>query len=689
MGQIFYSEVDANLANELDARAAVATDRTTTALNYMVSKIANVELIAYKNQDVKNQSPNNRLYTLGGDRVRKGNYLPSGFLSDDNVVFNKSKTNTYKVPPFITACDVSINDHSFGLLNSATINIVIPDPIRDIDLIESIFARPGRALTLRIVHPDEAIVVNGYLDASTIQPAIPVKPVNTKINVFEFDGLLTSFNMSYLTDVTVQLTVHARGTSNVYTDVSMLTDPDNTDLTKDTEKLPSDFYEKIHTELKSLVDSLYKKTTEIHLAYQALPDTSEFQELYGEHDQWYFRSNLLWDKQEHYYVQIGLLVRYLNQFILTKQQKFTPGAFIICNDIYCKSNYYEKMISADPDNILILSADVYGKDPTTKQDRHFVDRGGNWKQDTDGDMYTDTTFHDESKSFSYPSRIFINTNVINSIMTQVTVKTKTMNVGEFLTELSKRINSATGGAIDFKLVSHPDNPNYLLYTDRNYLGDKKQITPYNVPMMANRERGSVVRDFKFEAKLPSNMQSLMYTTTNSDNISEEQIAPYMNFMYNNSDKIRIKDDKGRTLEVMQDADGKNGKSESELKSKYKESHEKYLKALEVAKQEFGDTKLNLSKQSQLKAAIQKYIQFPTPDIKTSAQMQSPIYPFDVEFTIDGINGFRYGNCVEFDVLPQKYKNDTTFSIKSITHNVNTTGEWTTVIRCIMQARFDK
>jgi len=109
MGQIFYSEVDANLANELDARAAVATDRTTTALNYMVSKIANVELIAYKNQDVKNQSPNNRLYTLGGDRVRKGNYLPSGFLSDDNVVFNKSKTNTYKVPPFITACDVSIN----------------------------------------------------------------------------------------------------------------------------------------------------------------------------------------------------------------------------------------------------------------------------------------------------------------------------------------------------------------------------------------------------------------------------------------------------------------------------------------------------------------------------------------------------------------------------------------------------
>ncbi len=70
-------------------------------------------------------------------------------------------------------------------------------------------------------------------------------------------------------------------------------------------------------------------------------------------------------------------------------------------------------------------------------------------------------------------------------------------------------------------------------------------------------------------------------------------------------------------------------------------------------------------------------------------MQSPIYPFDVEFTIDGINGFRYGNCVEFDVLPKKYKNDTTFSIKSITHTVNTAGEWTTVIRCIMQARFDK
>ena len=68
-------------------------------------------------------------------------------------------------------------------------------------------------------------------------------------------------------------------------------------------------------------------------------------------------------------------------------------------------------------------------------------------------------------------------------------------------------------------------------------------------------------------------------------------------------------------------------------------------------------------------------------------MQSPIYPYEVEFTIEGINGFRYGDALKFEALPKKYQNGTTFSVISTTHTVNTNGEWDTKIKCIMRPHF--
>lgn len=681
MSQIFYSAVDENLQEELNARASAATSRTTDSLNYMLTKIANVELVAYKNQDFKDRGEKNQLYTLGGKTVQTGNYLPTGFLSNKNIVNGRS--NSYKVPPFITSCAVTMNDHTMGTLNSATINITIPDPGRDLDYMESIFAKPGRALTIRIAHADSAVITKKTLAASTIQPKVPVGSTNTKLCVVEFDALVISFSISYLTDGTVALTIHTRGTSNVYTDVTMLTNPTETADKEKKDQLTSDFYERVYGDVVTFLAHIDDPNVKIQHAYEYLP-TSLANELTGVSDSWMFKNDRFWDKQERYYIQLGVIIKYLNRFILSKQKEFVPGAFIISNDEYCNSNYYEHLVSADPENILILDQCVYGQDPTDKKDRNFISL--NNVAEYTGEKFSDTTI-----PYSYPTRLYINTNVIKDILiNSKTSETKTLKVGEFLTELSKRINYALGGAIDMKLISHPDNPNYLLYYDANYLGNKKDIKPYNVPMMAGKERGTIVRDFKIEAKLPTSMQGLMYTTANSDNISEEQIAPYMNFMYNNADVIRTTDATGKVTDNTDKLiENRISGVLSEMEKKYKESHEKYLNALVKAKQEFGDVKKNESKQTQLVGALKKYIQYPTPSIKQSAQMQAPIYPYDIEFTIDGINGFRYGDALEFDAIPTKYKNGTTFSIIAVNHNISTNGEWTTNIKCIMRPKFDQ
>jgi hypothetical protein len=83
-------------------------------------------------------------------------------------------------------------------------------------------------------------------------------------------------------------------------------------------------------------------------------------------------------------------------------------------------------------------------------------------------------------------------------------------------------------------------------------------------------------------------------------------------------------------------------------------------------------------------AITNYIKYPTADIRTSQQITAPIFPFEVEFTIDGINGLRYGDVLTFDALPTKYRINTVFSIIGITHTVSTDGDWTTKVNCIMR-----
>jgi hypothetical protein len=290
-------------------------------------------------------------------------------------------------------------------------------------------------------------------------------------------------------------------------------------------------------------------------------------------------------------------------------------------------------------------------------------------------------FTEPAPNYTLPSRIYINLDLINSITTKLKTNLKTYRVNDLLSAISVEINTSTGGAINLQLISYPDNPDYLLFYDANFLGDKKVVIPYSVPMMANHRHGTIVRDFKFSAKLPSSMQGLMYTINNSDTISEEQIAPYMNFMYNNSSVTRV----GNT-DTIQGA--LSTKESQELQNKYRESHDKYLAALKVAIQDFANAKGNTANRTKLQAALTKYIQYPKPSIEQSNQMQAPVYPYEVDFTIDGINGFRYGDVLEFNMLPSKYRTSTTFSIISISHSVTTAGDWTTNIKCIMRPRFD-
>ena len=78
--------------------------------------------------------------------------------------------------------------------------------------------------------------------------------------------------------------------------------------------------------------------------------------------------------------------------------------------------------------------------------------------------------------------------------------------------------------------------------------------------------------------------------------------------------------------------------------------------------------------------------YPFAEIKKSQQATAPIFPWDASFTIDGINGFRYGDVVTFEVLPTRYRVNTVFSVIGINHDLAQDGQWKTEIkRCMPKA----
>ena len=87
---IFYDNVDANLQEELNARGqAGLMDRTNKSLDFMLAKIANVQLTAYEGTGSASQViPSSNFGILGGATTAASRYLPSGpdgYLQDRTI----------------------------------------------------------------------------------------------------------------------------------------------------------------------------------------------------------------------------------------------------------------------------------------------------------------------------------------------------------------------------------------------------------------------------------------------------------------------------------------------------------------------------------------------------------------------------------------------------------------------------
>ena len=697
MSDIFYSQVDANLQLELLARAAAGKgNRRTEDINYMVSKIANVAITPYDVTYVTSTSDSKDEFVftktplpyaiLGGAGVRQGEYLPtgpSGFITDRKFTIDgDSRTNTSKrIPPYLTGLEVSIGDDSMGMMQTATANVTIPNPGRDLDYFESVYLRPGRNVKILIEHPNTAILTKsetgGYLTSEsmvspekleTLFPGITAEQIEKyrKMNAFEFDGVIISFTLDYQLDASVAASLTMRGTTQVYTDLSMAMS-DASKKTNNSESAEGIAVTTFHEEIEKVIEEkrieLGSFTSGIYIdkTDTKLKDVS------------YIWGSPKSDMPSMKYITLKALINFVNEFILTK------AATVVGKDVKivfdreintCK--YYEKLVSADPLAVFFPGQDNYGSftwygNLGSKKPKFFNP--------------------DNKNPESYCTLIYISTTTIEEIITAM-AKAETYTLAEFLSQISATIYYASGGAYDLKLITHPENQNTLLYYDSNNVKSFSNVPKaFNVPMFANNEIGTIVKDFEFNGKLPSDASNLAYVLNQDPgNISESEIAPFLSYMYS-------------ATQTQRDANGNDTVSHAQspetlkkIDQSYKDNNAKYLfdltDPISGSIAIYGKAMDQSKNQTALHTSLQKYIQYPKSSLEDSVNLKAPVIPFDASFTIEGVNGFRYGDVLEFSGLPKRYTNNTVFGIIGINHRVSAEGEWTTRIQCIMRPRID-
>lgn len=757
-GDIFYSQVNSSLKKELLARSAVGKlDRSPRAMDYMLQKITNVRLIAYESDTTSKE-----IGILGGQQVTinssNGSYLPGG---KDGYLLNDSN----RTGPVITGVDIKLADQTLHKINTATINITIPDPLM-LDNLEDMFFRPGRALRVEIMQPDDVVLNDGgpllNKDESLYTTRILEQQYKDtkedldqfrKMNQLIFNGLVDGFKVEYQEDGSVQVVLSTRSLFAVYTDVSMFfSNPDVPNISIDVENpinvnsigfnpygqiKVEKFSDLLKTEINQEVNEKkqdYPNGFIQHFKLSTIetPNESDRVMLYGP-------ITKTTDNQKYQYntmISIGLLIDFIEKYLynpattIKKGDKPTtvPNMRITCNDQTSKTNFYEELVSASPSRILLYQGDVTvsksneyiynpllldestsdnsSNIPSLAPTEGAVPVGGidtansttlNAGLGLEGSVtynyYPDITnidnvqgfYHTDDKDpakkkkknqkskkktipiattkFGCLSRILISLDTITEIEDNLRKEdTKPFTVKNFMIAISAEIKKQLGYAIQPGLIFHPELASVLLYYDQNYLGPDKVVSEFEIPVFSSATQGSVVRGLKLGYDIPDKYKNLLMGFR-SKNISPDRVASFNPYLISISNTDRL--------------------SES---LKWKENNTAVVKALNIAKSEFTTNIYDTSLIDNLQDALQNYVQYSAPSLQDALDQQKPRWLYTLEFIVDGINGFRFGDVLQFRGLPKKYNKDYVFNIDKVTHQVTATGEWTTTISCSSRAR---
>jgi len=245
---------------------------------------------------------------------------------------------------------------------------------------------------------------------------------------------------------------------------------------------------------------------------------------------------------------------------------------------------------------------------------------------------TDTAFKEGDAS-----KIMINVRYINDVFRNLgTVNEKgerspDMSIAKFLNDIFTMIYKNSAQLFKLTLVINPEKETELVIVDSEYADEK--IKPYVISAV---DQDGIVRTMSLTAKIPQEMAAQAFIKAQST------LSPGQGLLTGVEDKAQ----------------------------------EPIPEALVAVKKRVASDGLTPENVTDLEASIKSEL------IGKLGDAAAPLFPLDFSCTLDGIEGFTFGNAITTNYLPAQYKrDDIAFTVTTVEHII-ASGDWTTSLSTV-------
>jgi hypothetical protein len=272
--------------------------------------------------------------------------------------------------------------------------------------------------------------------------------------------------------------------------------------------------------------------------------------------------------------------------------------------------------------------------------------------------------------------ILISTNFILSELNKIISGDKNAQdkkIVSFLKLIFSQLETETGGAIVLELMPERDvngNIKSILILNKNGVPDNAldNIRPFSIPMMT---KGSVVRAMSIESKVPDAIVTEVATFTRAG----------VNYGNERTENINLETSKEIIATLNTKLKNLNDNWLDNLESGGKP--ENRASSLEQWQTSVRDTYRKLVS---LQESLTLNIDGSLGGINNILDLKTAVFPIYLKLTLDGINGFLYGNAITTNWLPTQYRDSRIYwTVTDIRHRIEN-NDWITELEAIYRVK---
>ena len=366
------------------------------------------------------------------------------------------------------------------------------------------------------------------------------------------------------------------------------------------------------------------------------------------------------------YIQLGAVVNMINKYMLKKM----------------KPDSYEMKFKSDYSNVQISfpSGKVWSPDPITMI---FPNANGSAENKySDGGWFPNSLKVDDFKNVprmsgdqDSPKKILLSRDLLRAIQTSFDDEAKQeknkeeeadktkgeMPLNRVMKKIFASIRECSGGAWDLYLDQDEDDSKTIWIINRRCPGTGGGVTP----LMLDPVGGSNgIRELSLSAKVPKEIQAKAFGGAPGTTSEEEAAA-----------KVVSEEDEEKQEDPIQ--------SVSEQQTN--------------ARKGLSDSDFDTASVSKAKSAIKALVTELTKEERAKKGQyndgndwsQTP-FPLEFEVTLDGIEGFKFGDTIASNYLPARYKKSgggakVVFTITEYQHKI-ADNDWTTTVKALARIR---